>query len=70
MGNGDDKMYFPCARMVKEAFTEDDMSLGARLFLGTIGLVGTIVYDPVDAVFTALDLDRGDHQDPEDIANM
>lgn len=70
MGNGDDKMYFPCAHILKEVATDKDMSLGARLFLGTISLVGTLVYDPVDAVFTALDLDRGDHQDPEDIARM
>ena len=70
MGTGDDKVYCPCGRILKEAVTDKDMSLGERLLLGTIGLVGSIVYDPIDAVFTALDLDRGDHQDPEDISKM
>jgi len=70
MGKNDDKMYFPCFHLLKESITDKDMPMSGRLFVGFMGLVGTIVIDPVLAVFTAFDLDPGEPMDPDDIARM
>ena len=60
--------YFPCFQLLKGAIKdEDDMSVGGRVFIGFLGLVGTVVYDPVNAIFRLFDLDRGDHVEPGDM---
>ena len=59
--------YFPCFHLLKEAIVDKDMPVSGRIFVGVLGAVGTIVYDPVDAIFTLFNLDRGEHVGPSDM---
>ena len=59
--------YFPCFQLLKGAIVDKDMPVGGRIFIGFLGAVGTIVYDPVDAIFNLLDLDKGEPVDPSDM---
>lgn len=63
MKKNEDNIYF--WDLFKCAFDRDeDLSAGARIFLGVIGLVGTITADPVKRVFNALNI-NDDHPAPD-----
>lgn len=43
--------HWGCFRLLKGVITnEDDMGAGSRIGLGLIGLVGTIIIDPVNLI--------------------
>lgn len=63
-----DNEYAPCTKLLIAAIKEkDDVSTGGRIILGTMGLIGAPIIDPVVWVMKKFNIDPGNPDaDPND----